>query len=90
MFYTYYSWVAVVLLVQGVAYVCDTCYTYAYIMICSRLTIMIPVLYGLTLGLVGRDSMSSQTSLNEYYSHMGTAIYAAAAGWGITIAFMLT
>ncbi|CAM9114630.1 unnamed protein product, partial [Ectocarpus fasciculatus] len=44
------------------------------------LTIMIPALYSLTLGTVGRESLHSQTAQNEYYSHIGTAIYALIAG----------
>lgn len=41
---------------------------------------MIPALYALTLGTVGRSKMDRQTSLNEYYSHLGTAVYALIAG----------
>jgi hypothetical protein len=42
---------------------------------------MVPVVYGLTLGMVGRNGIVGQTADNEIYCHAGSALYAIIAGY---------
>jgi MFS family permease len=44
------------------------------------LTVMIPALYALTLGVMTREHLHRQAALNEFYSHLGTVVYAVIAG----------
>ena len=46
----------------------------------GRLTIVVPVTYALTLGIVGRGFLPDQTASNEFYCKFGSAVYAGVVG----------